>query len=106
MKKVLVLFFILFSLNVYADQYYIINSDKDIMAVCNYEPDEADLNSRGEFAVRSDSGLLLEEAMYRNKKIVKKVLTAKEKKAKKEYEEMIEEEKLINKEMREQAIEK
>ncbi len=70
----LVLLFLLFSIvsSLYAEIYYVINKEGEVIVKCYYEPDKDDLASRDEIAVKSNEDIPLEEVEYKNGKIQRK----------------------------------
>ena len=68
-------FFLVFSQSVYAN-WYIVNRQNQIVAICDYDPDRNDLDSRDEIAEYSNLDISIIEAEYRGNRIVKHVKTA------------------------------
>lgn len=104
-KLFIVILFCLISSYAYAGNWYIMNAEKKVMVKTPNKPNDDDLSMRGEFAIYSDVDIYLEEADYRNKAIVKHVKTDKEIKEQIQLNEQAEEENMIRKQMRKQAIE-
>jgi len=76
-------------------KWYVVNQDNEIVLIANYEPSRLDLESRNEISVYSDLDIELQEAEYRNGKIIKHVETQAEKKAKEDKVARVEELKII-----------
>lgn len=85
-------------------EWYIVNQDNEVVSTASKMPDAADLESRNEIAVFVKDAVPFSEAEYRNGKIVKHVETTKEKEAKQERLEKIQEEQMIIQKLRENAI--
>jgi len=80
MKKLLILLFLLSSsVCAFAGNWWVINTDNEVIGMCRYQPDADDLATRNETAVFSKKDLSFYEAEYRGGKIVKHVKTKKEK---------------------------
>jgi len=104
MKRIIfLLFFCFIASTCYAD-WYIVNQDGQVIAKCQYEPDAEDLETRKEKAVFSKEDFNLGEVDYRNNKLSKHVKTAKELASEQAQVEKNAEEKLIQDEIRTQAI--
>jgi Skp family chaperone for outer membrane proteins len=71
---------------------YIVDKDENVIAKITYEPNLADLDSRGEKLVVSDD-MPLEKAEFRNKKIQEKIKSKKEKDKEKEWTDKVDKEK-------------
>jgi hypothetical protein len=104
MRILFTIFFLTLSLNVFAGQWYIVNSDKDVVATCNQMPDEKDLDSRGEIAVYSEEAIDISQAAYKGKKIIVKEKTAKQITEEAKEEKRLARESKIQEKMRESAI--
>jgi hypothetical protein len=63
----------------------IIDKDENVVAKIEYVPDLKDLDSRNEFVVKCDDDIVIGDADYKNKKVVKRVKTKKELDAEAEY---------------------
>jgi len=84
-----------FASTVFAD-WYIVDKEDRVVSKCNYQPDQKDLDSRGEVAIFVKKDIALSEAEFRGNKVVKHVKTSKEIKAEKEQIAKEQEEKLIH----------
>lgn len=105
MKRILfIVLFLSICINANA-YYYTVNNDNKVLAVTEYLPDETDLASREEIAVYSEEIINLEQAEYRNGKIIVHKKTSDELDAEIEFKEKQEELKKINNRVKLNAFE-
>ena len=83
----------------------IIDKDDNVVAKINYDPDIADIETRGEAVVDCSDDIVIGDADFRNNKIQKHVKTQKEKDDDAEAEEINAESIVILKKMKDMAIE-
>lgn len=104
MRVVSLGFIFMFSINVFAGQWYIVDKyDKGVVATSSVMPDENDLDSRNQITVYSEDMIPLDKADYKNKSIVLHEKTSKELSDEKELKEKEEKEAKIQAKMRELA---
>ena len=84
-KLILTICFILISSQAFSS-WYIFNAENRCVGITQYEPDSADIESRGEFKVFTNATIPLVEAEYLNGKVKKRVKSQAEKNADKELE--------------------
>lgn len=105
MRNILIMILLMvFPTLVFAD-FYIVDSDNNIIGKVQYQPDQKDLDTRKEIAVYSKDDIQLGNAEYRNGKIVKHVKTAKESKVSDELDKKQGERDLVRHKMMKMAYE-
>ena len=93
----------------YADIWYVVNKEGKVMVKCDYEPGKKDLASREEFTVKQEEDIPLEEAEYKDGKVIRHIKTPEELQQEQEAQLQLEGERKIQEEIermqREEAIE-
>lgn len=102
MRLFLIALFLLTSTPAFAD-WYIFNTENRCTGKTSYQPDQADVESRGEFLVQSDLDIAIDEAEYVNGKVVQRVKSQEEKNAEQAKADEINEMKIIYHQMFEEA---
>ena len=76
--KTLILILLLFIPTVAHADWYIMKADSTVIGRSVYQPNVADLNTRGDFAIQSNETIPIGQADYRNGQIVQHVPTSAE----------------------------
>lgn len=79
--------------------WYVVDQNNKVVVRTGYQPDQKDLDTRGEVAIFSKEKIRLSEAEYRGNKIVKKKKTQAEEKIEKDRLEKEQEMKIIKNKM-------
>lgn len=78
MKKLILMIPFLIICTTASAFYYIVNTDNVVIGRSDYQPDQSDLQLRNEITVFSNADISLDQAEYRNGKIVVHTKTASE----------------------------